>query len=86
MASKDGGVRLNLSLEQDLTTSGLTSYSKWEIDRWGDPTGELFAPGSWQIVTSALNAVVLVLWGYWGGAGETTAIGDRRYHVLSCDP
>lgn len=80
--SEDGLVDMTLSLEHNHTTPGLTTYSKWEIDRWGDPSGQHYAEGSWQVVTSAVNDVVLGLWGYWGGPGETVALGDTTSYRL----
>ena len=83
--SKDGRARAALTLQHDQSTPNLTTYSKWEIDQWGDPTGEFFAPGSWQIVTDSANSVVLGLWGYWGGPGETAAIDDFTCYRIILD-
>ncbi len=76
-------------MEHTGTTAGLISYSKWEINQWGDPTGVKFAPGAWQVVTSAANDVVLGLWGYWGFSGaegsQLTKIGDHTGYKLTIE-
>ncbi len=96
--SESGGNAVTLTLRHGGTAEGLYTYSKWEIDRWGDPTGEHFAEGSWQVVSNEVNDVVLGLWGYWGWTGlpgdprtapndetdyELTLTFDRPAHALS---
>ena len=57
-------VTVTLTLTHQGTSRDLFTFSKWEIDRWGDPEGHLTAnKGSWQVVSSATNDVVLGVWG-----------------------
>ena len=70
------------------TTDDKFSYWKWEIDRWGDPTGvSTPEPGAWQIVTNEANDVVFGVWGYWGTDGSAGAppveVGDETSYLLS---
>lgn len=84
--STDGALPVRFELEHLGTTAGYGSYSKWEIDRWGDPNGQMFASGSWQVVSNATNDVVLACWGYWGWplaeGGPKLHIGDSTSYRL----
>lgn len=87
-ASDDDEVTVQFTLEGLGTTDDKFSYSQWEIDRWGDPTGLVTdPPGSWQLVSNGFNDVVLGLWGYWGTTGEAgappVAIGDQTSYRLT---
>jgi hypothetical protein len=72
--SDDDIVNATFTLEGLGTTGDKFSYSKWEIDRWGDPNGLLTPPGNWQVTSNGLNDVVLSLWGYWGTDGSAGAL------------
>lgn len=82
----DDSVNATFTLAGLGTTGDKFSYSKWEIDRWGDPTGVLTPPGSWQVTSNSFNDVVLGLWGYWGTDGSAgappTEIGDETGYSL----
>lgn len=84
-ASDDLGISFDLNYV--VTTNDKFSYSKWEIDGWGDPNG-VFAPlGSWQVNTNSFNDVVLAPWGYWGNDGsptsQVTELGDVNVYSMS---
>lgn len=81
--TSSGGVGTTFRLSHVATTAGKFTYSKWEIDRWGDPAGSLSQPGSWQAVTNAANDVGLALWGYWGSSSTALANGDTTTYQLS---
>ncbi len=80
-ASTSGEITVAFDIEHLGTTSPLFSYSKWEIDKWGDD-GSTF-----QVVTNANNDVVLGLWGYWGWDGLDTTpkveIGDTTSYKVT---
>ena len=81
--SEDEGVTASFDLTHLGTTGNKFSYSKWEINQWGDPAGILLPSGSWKMVTNSQNKVVLGLWGYWGGGGIPVAIGDQTSYQLA---
>src|SRR5690606_2393065 len=87
LTSDDGQVAVSLRLTPLGTAPGLFSYSKWEIDRWGDPAGAILPKGSWHVSSNSSNDVVLGLWGYWGWTGEVGAArikpGDETGYQLS---
>ena len=74
MTSADG-VDVTFKLSHLGTSSGLFSYSKWDVDRWGDPDGIVAPAGSWQAVSDASNAINLALWGHWGNGGSPLTPG-----------
>ncbi len=57
------GNEVTLKLRHLGTTRERFTYSKWEIDRWGDPEA-IFTPepGAWRVVTNQANDVVFALW------------------------
>jgi hypothetical protein len=67
--SNSGGNQVRLTLSHVSTSRNLFSFSKREVDRWGDPEGVLAQPGAWQVVSNGANDVVLGVWGYWGWGG-----------------
>ena len=67
--SDSGANQVTLTLSHASTSRNMFSYSKWEIDRWGDPEGIWAEPGAWQVVSNAANDVVFGIWGYWGWDG-----------------
>jgi hypothetical protein len=60
-------------------------YSKWELERWGDPSGAITPPGSWQVVSNATKPVVLALWGSWGYGGTPLTPGTSTSYKLQID-
>lgn len=83
--SSPGGITTTFTLGHVATTAQKFSYSKWEIDRWGNPGGGVNPPGSWQAVSNATNDVGLALWGYWGNAGTSLANGNTTSYQLTID-
>jgi len=83
--SSTNGIAATFQLAHLGTTANKFTYSKWEIDRWGDPGGSVPPPGSWQAVSNAANDVGLALWGYWGNAGTPLANGDMTSCRLTID-
>lgn len=80
-----GGLNCTFKLSHVTTVPNKFSYSKWEINRWGDPAGALTPPGSWQVVSNASNGIGLALWGYWGNFGGALVNGDTTSYQLSLD-
>jgi hypothetical protein len=83
--SSGGGIQATFTLGHRSTTAQKFTYSKWEIDRWGDPGSLSPAPGSWQAVSNSANQVGLTLWGYWGNAGSPLVPGDTTSYQLTID-
>ena len=84
-ASSADGVQVTFKLTHGGTSPGLFSYSKWEVERWGDPAGLTTPPGSWQVVSSATNPIVFALWGYWGNGGTALIPGATTSYQLQID-
>ncbi len=76
--SDSGANHLTVTLSHTGTSRDLFTFSKWEIDRWGDPTGQLTSDkGSWQVVSNAANDVVLGVWGWDGAVGTPRVIPNE---------
>ena len=76
------GAKVTFKLRHLGTTPERFTYSKWEIDRWGDPAGVFADLGSWQVVANNNNDVGLALWGYWGSGPTPLEMGDSTAYVL----
>lgn len=80
--ASDDGIDVRFRMHHAGTSPDIYTYSKWEIDRWGDPAGFFLPVGSWQVANNTANAPVLGLWGQWFSEGVGLNPGDATSYVL----